>query len=463
MEVKKACSVLFFCQLCVPVGLSYLLDDLVTSVFQTYKKEVRPYCDDTQNKSVVVTIDLGVRQLVDLNEPKQTIDVTAWMRVDWIDCRLRWNKSHYNGIDRLAVPQDKIWIPDLTLYDTTDVKGLPGMKDYRAIVHSDGRVQYQFPSSVRTSCAIDVYHFPFDTQECRLVFGSWIYTGAEVHIVNKSSTLDMSSYVNNTEWDVTRADATSVVTYYSDVSYPTMECILGLRRKPLFYVMNLLFPCFLVSFTAGLGFILPPEAGEKVNLEITVLLSLAVFQLVIVNMIPASGENPPLLAIYFLVSMILVGLSCLMTVLVLNIHYKNSGHVSSRVRKYVIKPLQTIACVYAQYDHDKNDNLYIERYKRKGNIFHFPHQEESKHRQYIDNESQKQQKPLIVGFEGQLLEILREIKECSASILANQEREPNSVDWSSVAVALDRVFFVIYLLFSIVVSFSIMLEAALGK
>lgn len=109
--------------------------------------------------------------------------------------------------------------------------------------------------------------------------------------------MDMSSFIENTEWEVIGADAMNVVNYYGDLTYPTFECVLRLRRKPLFYVMNLLFPCFVVSFMAALGFVLPPQAGEKVNLQITILLSLAVFQLVTVNMIPPSGEKAPLLGL----------------------------------------------------------------------------------------------------------------------------------------------------------------------
>ena len=64
-------------------------------------------------------------------------------------------------------------------------------------------------------------------------------------------------------------------------------------------------------------------------------------------------------AIYFLVSMVLVGLSCLMTVLVLHIHYKNSAGVSPGFRNYVIKPLQRLTCFHAEDKHDKNVRLRI--------------------------------------------------------------------------------------------------------
>ena len=50
-----------------------------------------------------------------------------------------------------------------------------------------------------------------------------------------------------------------------------------------------------MSLAAALGFILPVESGEKVSLEITVLLSLAVFMLVVTDTMPPSSDNFPIL------------------------------------------------------------------------------------------------------------------------------------------------------------------------
>lgn len=50
---------------------AHVLDDVISSVFRGYKSEVRPYCNKANN-TVVVTVDIGVRQVVDL--------VMNWLR-----------------------------------------------------------------------------------------------------------------------------------------------------------------------------------------------------------------------------------------------------------------------------------------------------------------------------------------------------------------------------------------------
>ena len=50
-----------------------------------------------------------------------------------------------------------------------------------------------------------------------------------------------------------------------------------LRRRTLYYFSNLIGPCVLIASMAVLGFNFPPDSGEKVTLEITVLMSLTLF------------------------------------------------------------------------------------------------------------------------------------------------------------------------------------------
>ena len=39
-----------------------------------------------------------------------------------------------------------------------------------------------------------------------------------------------------------------------------------LVRRTLYFVVNLIFPCILISFMTILGFSLPPDSGEKIGL-----------------------------------------------------------------------------------------------------------------------------------------------------------------------------------------------------
>ena len=77
--------------------------------------------------------------------------------------------------------------------------------------------------------------------------------------------------------------------------YPDLTFTITIRRKPLFYVVNLVIPCALISAMSMVEFILPCNSGEKVSLGITVLLSLTVFMLVVAENMPATSDDIPIL------------------------------------------------------------------------------------------------------------------------------------------------------------------------
>ncbi|CAL4120247.1 unnamed protein product, partial [Meganyctiphanes norvegica] len=96
-----------------------------------------------------------------------------------------------------------------------------------------------------------------------------------------------------------------------------------MRRKTLFYTVNLIIPCVGISFLTVLVFYLPSDSGEKVTLCISILLSLTVFFLLLAEIIPPTSLAVPLLGKYLLFTMILVTLSICVTVGVLNVHFRS--------------------------------------------------------------------------------------------------------------------------------------------
>ena len=77
--------------------------------------------------------------------------------------------------------------------------------------------------------------------------------------------------------------------------YPDVTFTIHMTRRSLFYIINLIFPCLLIYGVSFLGFFLPVESGEKVNLEITILLALVVFLLIVGETLPPTPDAIPAL------------------------------------------------------------------------------------------------------------------------------------------------------------------------
>ena len=128
------------------------------------------------------------------------------------------------------------------------------------------------------------------------------YDQAQVDITNRSDILDMSNYVSNGEWALsgTRIIRNEVVYPISDAVYPDVTITLIMHRRILYYILNILCPCIWLNILSLLAFCLPPDAGEKITLGITVLLSYSVFMLLVAENMPQTSEFVPLIGKHYI-------------------------------------------------------------------------------------------------------------------------------------------------------------------
>ncbi|CAG2115990.1 unnamed protein product, partial [Medioppia subpectinata] len=274
------------------------------------------------------------------NLKNQIMTTNLWVEQYWNDYKLTWDPREYGGVDTLHVPSDHIWRPDIVLYNNADGNFEVTLAT-KAVLDSKGRIQWKPPAIYKSSCEIDVEFFPFDEQTCIMKFGSWTYDGFKVDLRHKDEVIgsravqygiDLSEFYLSVEWDVLEVPAMKHKKYYTcceepyiDITFNISKCLSSMRRKTLFYTVNLIIPCMGISFLTVLVFYLPSDSGEKVALSVSILLSLTVFFLLLAEIIPPTSLVVPLLGKYLLFTMILVTLSICVTVVVLNVHFRSSA------------------------------------------------------------------------------------------------------------------------------------------
>ncbi|XP_052792028.1 neuronal acetylcholine receptor subunit alpha-10-like [Mya arenaria] len=316
---------------------------------QQYDNSVRPVFNSSKN--VEVQFGFTLIQIMDMDEKNQLVILNAWLEMIWHDERISWRKEDYNGLEVVRLPARLLWLPDIVLYNNAD-DYTSGFMPINAMVHHDGTVFWSPPVRLKSSCKVDITYFPFDHQVCKLKFGSWTYDKAQVDMVNKTGDVEVSAYVTNGEWMLSRYRIVrnEVVYPISPAIYPDVTVILTIQRRILYYVLNILFPCFWLNILSVLTFCLPPDAGEKITLSITVLLSYSVFMLLVAESMPPTSEFVPLIGIYLTVSMAVASVSVILTVVVLKLHHcsPNQQKIPGWVRHFVLGHLAKIvrcACV----------------------------------------------------------------------------------------------------------------------
>uniref|UniRef100_A0AC35G6Z8 Neurotransmitter-gated ion-channel ligand-binding domain-containing protein n=1 Tax=Panagrolaimus sp. PS1159 TaxID=55785 RepID=A0AC35G6Z8_9BILA len=257
------------------------------------------------------------------------------MELYWQDEFLQWQPDSYQGATEIFLASTDIWIPEFSLYyslNFNDAVKLLSNNDVR--VNYTGHVRYYLPFSTESLCKLDVKFFPFDIQQCTLLFGSWAHSNDSIKYSLYSKNLSLIDFYDNQEWqlDLQHSHIMSDGFLYDYLDPPLFwEMIildLVVIRQSFYYVFNLVIPSTIITLVAVIGFHTPSTSGRmrdaKFRLGIMSLMSTSVILLAIVEVMPkfsmsssrkgrGSFSGIPLIGLYYFILLAIIGLSTVTT------------------------------------------------------------------------------------------------------------------------------------------------------
>ena len=175
--------------------------------------------------------------------------------------------------------------------------------EFKVIVSSNGEIRWQTCQIMHSVCRIDVSKFPFDTQKCQMKIGSWSedVLDVDLQIYKKTNGVNTDLFKENTVWELISARAQKNLIHYKCCPYPYVDITYSFefRRKPLYYIMTIVFPSMPLSLLTSISFIFPADAGERVSLVISVLLGVVVFMLLVNDRTPVTSDSVPIITQFF--------------------------------------------------------------------------------------------------------------------------------------------------------------------
>ena len=188
------------------------------------------------------------------------------------------------------------------------------------------------------------------------------YVKNETDLIEKG--MEMDDYYPSHEWDVMGAKAQKHIVKYPccPEPFPDITFNITLRRKTLFYTVNLIIPCVSINLLTMLGFYLPSDCGEKISLCISILLSLSIFQLFLMDIVPATSITIPLLGNYLLFTSTLVSLSIFASVLTLNVNFRSTAtqKMPRLTRKLFLEILPRLLFMKKPMDDDEDEVFEVD-------------------------------------------------------------------------------------------------------
>ncbi|CAF1336558.1 unnamed protein product [Adineta steineri] len=160
--------------------------------------------------------------------------------------------------------------------------------------------------AVKTRCNFNVRYFPFDKQVCGISLTSWSQGSNRIQYTeNSSEVIDISSYTEHPLWELNgtdmTVDETADRTPFDDDDYDDVITIqLYIQRKPLYFILNGIFACWVLNSVTLLSYTLP--FGTQIGLCMTCFMTYSVYSLNFSSLFPQQSQYLMMITLYFLLS-----------------------------------------------------------------------------------------------------------------------------------------------------------------
>ncbi|WAR09698.1 ACHE-like protein, partial [Mya arenaria] len=265
-----------------------------------------------------------------LQRPAKQVPVTVSMNLitvnslSWPDDRLVWGSdTNYSNIPFLFSTETYAWTPKVVIENS--VNDLEVFSDVNTLIRLNalGTARWTPGGVFETSCEADITYYPLDTQTCSIVLTTWSYTSSEISLSFDDDPFILDNFSENGEWELIETSNTSESAGRSkseSFTYDRLYFTMKLRRRPLYHILNTIFPVILMSCLIVFVFKLPPESGERIGMSLTVLLAYAVYLTLITDNIPQTSLSA---TTYLTIILMLSTLSVIFTIVVLDIYFNH--------------------------------------------------------------------------------------------------------------------------------------------
>ncbi|KAL3967954.1 NLR family CARD domain-containing protein 3 [Sarotherodon galilaeus] len=307
----------------------------------TMTRPVKNYKNPTR-----VSLEVLLYAILDVVEKDQKFIPYVWTVMRWHNEYISWDPDQFCGINNVSLPIEVLWKPDLTIEEMTEKDKAP-QSPYLTI-NDKGDVEVQNDQVLVSTCRMHIYKFPFDIQSCNLSFKSVVYTAQDIRLQpsdNSTEATEWSRDLMRTQYEwlfinmtVTANNASDlvgqdIIIYTVCIStqkqkvtwhYDFQFLQITMKRRSLLYVVNFLLPVLFFLSLDLASFLISDSGGEKLSFKVTVLLAVTVLQLILNEILPASSNRIPLIAVYLIGIFALMMLSLLDTILVMYLMEKDS-------------------------------------------------------------------------------------------------------------------------------------------
>ena len=326
------------------------------SILENYHQYSRPENPVDPDLPLYLYINIGLTYIRSFDEKLGILSSALTIQLAWHDSDLSWDIfAEHGGLTQTKLPRNKIWYPPFCLSNPADgflQVGDDREEEFLTIHGFMGLIIWDSIETVKTICAANALYYPFDQQNCSIEFFPFYYHKEEVKVFLNKDKVNLTNYEENLVWDLKSATISDEPT--PDGYFVMTVVHLLMKRRPMYFVVNVILPMLLIGILNVFVFLLPADSGERVGFSITMLLAMAVFLTIVSDNLPESISIVSLLLICDLALSVLI---VIFVILGLRLHFEDP---ETKVSRKYIKFYSFLKCACC-----KNKSSQLREYKHQ--------------------------------------------------------------------------------------------------
>ncbi|CAJ0960845.1 unnamed protein product, partial [Mesorhabditis belari] len=246
---------------------------IVNTVLSNYTKML-PEAED----SVMVNIEIHVQDMSSLNELTSDFKIEILFTQLWHDPALAF--AHLPSCKRNITMENKhlenVWTPNTCIINSkkTMIHQSPA-DNVMFILYENGTVWVNHRLSLKAPCLLDLRRFPFDVQNCELIFESYSHNSEEVELHWMKEPVTLMKQISLPDFDMVNFRTDKATLLYPNGYWDQLTVVFTFKRRYGFYIIQAYVPTYLTIIVSWVSFCMEPKAlPARTTVGISSLLAL---------------------------------------------------------------------------------------------------------------------------------------------------------------------------------------------
>ena len=301
-QSKKAA---FFVLLLINPVQGFNTED-ITNLYRDLFNDTTFYKYAPARKPTEVQMRVQLEEIGKIDDVNEMLVTRIRCHIRWMDKRLVWDSANKyggevgDGVSSIQVPPYFVWKPDIALINGVTELNILGSDSTPVKIIAAGQLQWSPVGIYDSKCHFDLEYYPFDVQTCEVKFGT-VSSDDDFVEFKSTSCIKIDAVLETSTWILENVEEYKSEFFFNPKEgkkQDILTCVYKLRRKYKFYVISMLLPLMFLGVMNPFAFLIPCDSGEKISFAITLFLSFAVYDTILMEKIPINSDKISYLQLY---------------------------------------------------------------------------------------------------------------------------------------------------------------------